>query len=188
MLLTSMTTPDWEVVMSLERVSALICERGNRTSHAAIVSRERGIPCAVGAVGALNLEDGDKITLDCSGGEARIFAGEIPFEVQEVELKEIPETITKVMVNIAPRSTRNVPVFLKNLGKTVPKCKAVLKRPLNKPPIIPLALRIAGYTAMLHKEPEKMSNRKAIIAPAIMPLTPKAYPNNDSLKNLKALK
>jgi pyruvate,water dikinase len=100
MLVTSMTTPDWEVVMSLEKVSALICERGNRTSHAAIVSRERGIPCAVGAVGALNLEDGDKITLDCSAGEARIFAGEIPFEVQEIELKEIPETITKVLVNI----------------------------------------------------------------------------------------
>ena len=102
MLVTSMTTPDWEVVMNLEKVSALICERGSRTSHAAIVSRERGIPCAVGAVGTLNLDDGDKITLDCSGstGEARIFAGEIPFEVQEIELKEIPETITKVMVNI----------------------------------------------------------------------------------------
>jgi len=100
MLITSMTTPDWEVVMNLEKVSALICERGNRTSHAAIVSRERGIPCAVGVVGILNLEDGDKITLDCSTGEARIFAGEIPFEVQEIELKEIPETVTKVMVNI----------------------------------------------------------------------------------------
>jgi len=100
MLVTSMTTPDWEVVMSLEKVSAIICERGSRTSHAAIVSRERGIPCAVGAVGALNLGDGDKITLDCSAGEARIFAGEIPFEVQEIELKEIPETITKVLVNI----------------------------------------------------------------------------------------
>ena len=100
MLVTSMTTPDWEVVMSLEKVSALICERGNRTSHSAIVSRERGIPCAVGVVGVLNLNDGDVITLDCSTGEARIFAGEIPFEVQEVELKEIPETITKVMVNI----------------------------------------------------------------------------------------
>jgi pyruvate,water dikinase len=100
MLVTSMTTPDWEVVMSLEKVSALICERGNRTSHAAIVSRERGIPCAVGAVGAFTLEDGDKITLDCSAGEANIFRGEIPFEVQEIELKEIPETVTKVLVNI----------------------------------------------------------------------------------------
>ena len=100
MLVTSMTTPDWEVVMSLEKVSALICERGNRTSHAAIVSRERGIPCAVGVVGALGLEDGDEITLDCSAGDARIFKGQIPFEVQEVELKKIPETITKIMVNI----------------------------------------------------------------------------------------
>ncbi|RLI34260.1 hypothetical protein DRO66_09095 [Candidatus Bathyarchaeota archaeon] len=100
MLVTSMTTPDWEVVMSLEKVSAIICERGNRTSHAAIVSRERGIPCAVGVVDALSLEDGAMITLDCSTGEARIFKGEIPFEVQEIELKEIPETVTKVMVNI----------------------------------------------------------------------------------------
>jgi len=100
MLVTSMTTPDWEVVMSLEKVSALICERGNRTSHAAIVSRERGIPCAVGAIGALSLEDGEKITLDCSTGEANIYAGEIPFEIQEIELKEIPDTVTKVLVNI----------------------------------------------------------------------------------------
>jgi pyruvate,water dikinase len=100
MLVTSMTTPDWEVVMSLEKVSALICERGNRTSHAAIVSRERGIPCAVGVVGALSLEDGETITLDCSTGEAKIFSGDIPFEVQEIELKRIPKTITKIMVNI----------------------------------------------------------------------------------------
>jgi len=100
MLVTSMTTPDWEVVMSLKKVSALICERGSRTSHAAIVSRERGIPCAVGVVNALSLEDGALITLDCSSGVANIFRGEIPFEVQEVELKEIPETITKIMVNI----------------------------------------------------------------------------------------
>jgi pyruvate,water dikinase len=100
MLVTSMTTPDWEVVMSLEKVSALICERGNRTSHAAIVSRERGIPCAVGVVGALGLEDGDEITLDCSAGDARIFKGQIPYELQEIELKKIPETVTKIMVNI----------------------------------------------------------------------------------------
>ena len=100
MLVTSMTTPDWEVVMSLEKVSALICERGNRTSHAAIVSRERGIPCAVGVVGALGMEDGEKITLDCSSGDAKIFQGEIPFEIQEIELKEIPETVTKILVNI----------------------------------------------------------------------------------------
>ncbi len=99
-LVTSMTTPDWEVVMNLEKVSGIICERGNRTSHAAIVSRERGIPCAVSVANALKLKDGDKITLDCSTGEARIYEGILPFEVQEIELKEIPETVTKVLVNI----------------------------------------------------------------------------------------
>jgi len=99
-LVTSMTTPDWEIVMNLEKVSGIICERGNRTSHAAIVSRERGIPCAVSVSNALKLNDGDKITLDCSPGEARIYNQILPFEVQEVELKEIPETVTKVLVNI----------------------------------------------------------------------------------------
>jgi len=99
-LVTSMTTPDWEVVMSLEKVSGIICERGSRTSHAAIVSRERGIPCAVSISNALKLKDGDKITLDCSSGEARIYKEILPFEIQEVELKKIPETVTKVLVNI----------------------------------------------------------------------------------------
>ncbi|MGD8505045.1 MAG: PEP/pyruvate-binding domain-containing protein [Candidatus Bathyarchaeota archaeon] len=100
MLVTSMTTPDWEVVMNLEKVSGIICERGNRTSHAAIVSRERGIPCAVSVSNASKLEDGDEVTLDCSFGEARVYDRILPFEVQEIELKEIPETITKVLVNI----------------------------------------------------------------------------------------
>jgi len=49
---------------------------------------------------ALKLNDGDKITLDCSSGEARIYDRILPFEIQEVELKEIPETVTKVLVNI----------------------------------------------------------------------------------------
>lgn len=104
MLVTSMTTPDWEVVMSLEKVSGIICERGNRTSHAAIVSRERGIPCAVSVTDALKLKDGDKITLDCSPGEARIYRGILPFTIQEVELKEVPVTVTKVLVNIGSPS------------------------------------------------------------------------------------
>jgi len=99
-LVTSMTTPDWEIVMSLAKVSGIVCERGSRTSHAAIVSRERGIPCAVSVSNALKLEDEHEITLDCSSGEARIYNKILPFEVQRVELEEIPENITKVLVNI----------------------------------------------------------------------------------------
>ncbi len=100
-LVTSMTTPDWEVVMKLERVTAIVTERGNRTSHAAIVSRERGIPCAVGVNGVSNVKDEATITLDCSTGVARIYEGEVPYQVQEVEFKDIPETKTKILVNIA---------------------------------------------------------------------------------------
>ncbi|UCE43551.1 MAG: hypothetical protein JSV57_04090 [Candidatus Bathyarchaeota archaeon] len=99
-LVTSMTTPDWEIVMNLKKVSGIICERGNRTSHAAIVSRERGIPCAVSVSNALGLEDGEEVTLDCSSGEARIYNRILQFEVHEVELKNVPKTITKVLVNI----------------------------------------------------------------------------------------
>lgn len=101
MLVTSMTTPDWEVVMNLEKVSGILCERGNRTSHAAIVSRERGIPCAVSVSGALGLNDGDEITLDCSSGDARIYKAILPFKVDEIDVENIPETITEVLVNIA---------------------------------------------------------------------------------------
>ncbi|UCG44626.1 MAG: hypothetical protein JSV58_04260, partial [Candidatus Bathyarchaeota archaeon] len=99
-LVTSMTTPDWEVVMNLEKISGIVCERGNRTSHAAIVSRERGVPCAVSVSNALKLEDGAVITLDCSSGKARIYSQALSFEVQEVELEEIPETVTRILVNI----------------------------------------------------------------------------------------
>jgi pyruvate,water dikinase len=99
-LVTSMTTPDWEVIMDLSKVSGIITERGNRTSHAAIVSRERGIPCAVGVVGASRLPEGKVVTLDCSTGDAKIYDQVIQFEVQEVVPKNLPKTTTKVMVNI----------------------------------------------------------------------------------------
>ncbi|MBM3897217.1 MAG: hypothetical protein FJ358_01630 [Thaumarchaeota archaeon] len=99
-LVTSMTTPDWEVIMDLTKVSGIVTERGNRTSHAAIVSRERGIPCAVGVSDASKIPEGLLVTLDCSTGEARIFDYQIPYEVQEVIPKDLPTTVTRVLVNI----------------------------------------------------------------------------------------
>lgn len=99
-LVTSMTTPDWEIIMDLAKVSGIVTERGNRTSHAAIVSRERGIPCAVGVASASKMPEGLITTLDCSTGEARIFDYVIPYEVQEIIPKDLPKTTTKVMVNI----------------------------------------------------------------------------------------
>ncbi|MEK7587161.1 MAG: phosphoenolpyruvate synthase [Patescibacteria group bacterium] len=98
-LVTEITDPDWEPIMKI--ASAIITDKGGRTSHAAIVSRELGIPCVVGTGNATKiLKNGQMITVDCSSAVAQIMEGELPFEKLEHKLDAIPETRTKVMVNI----------------------------------------------------------------------------------------
>ncbi len=99
-LVTELTDPDWEPVMKM--ASAIVTDKGGRTAHAAIVSRELGIPCIVGAQNATKvLKNGQLITVDCSSGESgKVYQGKIPYEVVEHKLDKIPVTRTKVMVNI----------------------------------------------------------------------------------------
>jgi pyruvate, water dikinase len=99
-LVTEMTDPDWEPIMKIAK--GIITEKGGRTCHAAIVSRELGIPAIVGVSGALEkLKTGDEITIDNSQGlEGKIYQGILEYEVIEHKLEEIPQTKTKVYVNI----------------------------------------------------------------------------------------
>jgi pyruvate,water dikinase len=99
-LVTEMTDPDWEPIMKIAK--GIITEKGGRTAHAAIVSRELGIPAVVGVTGALEkLKTGDEITIDNSQGlEGKIYQGILEYEVIEHKLEEIPQTKTKVYVNI----------------------------------------------------------------------------------------
>ena len=99
-LVTEMTDPDWEPIMKIAK--GIITERGSRTCHAAIVSRELGIPAVVGVSGALEkLKTGDEITIDNSQGlEGKIYKGILEYEVIEHKLEKIPDTKTKVYVNI----------------------------------------------------------------------------------------
>lgn len=99
-LVTSLTNPDWEPIMS--KASAIITEQGGKTSHAAIVSRELGIPAVVGAENAIEkLEDIKEVTVDCSQGEqAQIYEGLLPYEVNTTEVDSIPKTDTDVLLNI----------------------------------------------------------------------------------------
>ncbi len=99
-LVTEITDPDWEPIMKI--ASAIVTDKGGRTSHAAIVSRELGIPAIVGAKNATHaLKNGQAVTVDCSSGTAGIvYEGALPFTVAEHKLDEIPKTKTKVMVNI----------------------------------------------------------------------------------------
>ena len=99
-LVTEITDPDWEPIMKI--AAAIVTDKGGRTSHAAIVSRELGIPCIVGTGNASRLlKTGQKVTVDCSSGETgKIYEGLLKYKVTEHRLDHLPRTRTKIMVNI----------------------------------------------------------------------------------------
>jgi pyruvate,water dikinase len=99
-LVTEITDPDWEPIMKI--ASAIVTDKGGRTSHAAIVSREIGIPCIVGSGNATSvLRNGEPVTVDCSSGTAgQVMGGILEFETREHRLDAMPETRTHIMVNI----------------------------------------------------------------------------------------
>ncbi len=100
-LVTSVTDPDWVPVM--KRAAALITDHGGRTSHAAIVSRELGLPAVVGTGSATaTLHDGQLVTVSClDASEGQIWDGSADVEQQEMDLAALPPTRTKVMLNVA---------------------------------------------------------------------------------------
>ena len=100
-LVTANTDPDWVPIM--KRAAAIVTDHGGRTSHAAIISRELGVPAIVGTGNATHLlHDGQEITVSCAGGdEGEIYAGKAAFSIDEIRLEELPETRTEVMLNMA---------------------------------------------------------------------------------------
>lgn len=100
-IVAEMTDPDWEPV--LKRSSAVITEHGGRTCHAAIVSRELGIPCVVGTGNATEaLQDGQLVTVSCAeGDEGRVYSGILDFDRQEVDPSTLPKSPVPLMLNLA---------------------------------------------------------------------------------------
>jgi len=98
-LVTDMTDPDWEPIMKI--AGAIVTNRGGRTCHAAIISRELGIPCVIGTGnGTSVIKKGSNITIDCSEGIGRIYEGLLKFHVDELKLDELPITKTQIMMNV----------------------------------------------------------------------------------------
>ncbi|NPA38451.1 MAG: phosphoenolpyruvate synthase [Candidatus Nanohaloarchaeota archaeon] len=115
-LVTDKTDPDWEPIMKI--ASAIVTNKGGRTSHAAIVSRELGIPAVVGTGNATEvLKTGQDVTVSCAEGtEGYVYEGRLKYEVKEIDLTSIPETKTKIMMNVAnPEQAFNLS-FLPNDG------------------------------------------------------------------------
>ncbi len=98
-LVTDKTDPDWEPIMRI--ASAIITDRGGRTCHAAIVSRELGIPCIIGTVdGTKKLRTDQDVTVDTSEGQGLVYAGLLKYRVDKTNLASIPATRTKIMMNV----------------------------------------------------------------------------------------
>ncbi|MYZ47630.1 phosphoenolpyruvate synthase [Propylenella binzhouense] len=100
-LVTEATDPDWVPIM--KSAAGIITDHGGTTSHAAIVSRELGVPAIVGTrTGTATLQDGQAVTLSCAeGDEGHVYEGRLAFEEVEIDLRDLPHTQTQMMVNIA---------------------------------------------------------------------------------------
>ncbi len=115
-LVTDMTDPDWEPIMKI--AAAIVTNRGGRTCHAAIISRELGIPCVVGTgSGTEHIKHGQDVTVDCSqGDEGYVYEGKLQFDLNKIDLKTMPETKTKIMMNVGNPEEAFELSFLPNKG------------------------------------------------------------------------
>ena len=97
-LVADMTDPDWEPIMKI--ASGIVTNKGGRTCHAAIVSRELGVPCVISTGnGTEVLKEIKEVTIDCSGGEGRIYEGRLKYRIDEVEVTKLPRPKTRIMMN-----------------------------------------------------------------------------------------
>ncbi|MEX1183183.1 MAG: phosphoenolpyruvate synthase [Gemmatimonadota bacterium] len=146
-LVTAMTDPDWEPV--LKRAAAIVTDRGGRTCHAAIVSREMGIPAVVGAVDATRrLKDGAEVTVSCAEGEeGRVYAGLLEIETEQIDTGSMDRPHTAIMLNIADPGSAFRHSFLPNDGVGLARIEFIIAS-------------LIGVHPMALLEPERVSDRK----------------------------
>ncbi|HEU4715096.1 MAG TPA: phosphoenolpyruvate synthase [Pyrinomonadaceae bacterium] len=136
-LVAELTDPDWEPVM--RRVAAIVTDQGGRTAHAAIVSREFGIPCIVGCGNATQvLGNGDEVTVACSEGpEGHVYSGRVAFNVEKIEAAAVPQTRTKVMLTIGDPARAFQTSFIPNAGVGLARTEFIVTNHIG---IHPMAL------------------------------------------------
>ncbi len=138
-LVAEKTDPDWEPVM--KRVSAIVTDQGGRTAHAAIVSRELGLPCIVGTGNATQtLQDGAEVTVTCAeGAEGHVYAGRLPFTVERITAADLPVTRTHVMVNVGDPDKAFAIAALPNAGVGLARIEFIIANHIG---IHPMALAL----------------------------------------------
>jgi len=136
-LVAEITDPDWEPVM--RRAAAIVTDKGGRTAHAAIVSRELGLPCIVGTGNATTLvEDGADITVCCAeGSEGHVYEGNIQYSVERMEMPDTPAAQTAMMLNVGDPAQAFRLAALPNNGVGLVRLEFIVARHIG---IHPMAL------------------------------------------------
>ena len=182
-LVTDKTDPDWQPIM--KKAAAIITNRGGRTCHAAIVSRELGVPAIVGTEhGTELLTDGQMVTVSCAEGDVGlVYEGELPYEVKRTDLKSLGKPRTKVMMNLANPEEAFALSFIPNDGVGLARMEFIITTYIK---IHPLALvhfdqltdpsakseierLTTGYTSKPQFFIDKLAQGVAMIAAAFYP-------------------
>jgi pyruvate, water dikinase len=147
-LVTGMTDPDWEPVM--KRAAAIVTDRGGRTCHAAIVSRELGIPAVVGTGDATTtLATGAEVTVSCAEGEeGRVYEGLLKTHVERTDLSTLPRPRTRILLNVGNPAEAFSLSFLPNNGVGLARLEFIISAHVRTHPL-----------ALLH--PERVADPKA---------------------------
>ncbi len=163
-LITDMTTPDWEPVM--KTAAAIVTNRGGRTCHAAIIARELGIPAIVGTGDCTtSVPQGGFVTVSCAEGDSgRVYKGEVPFHVVRTEVEGMERPVTDIMINLGNPDLAFKTSFLPNDGVGLARMEFIISESIRAHPM-----------ALLH--PEKVSDHeaKAVISRLI-----RGYPDGES--------
>ena len=146
-LIADTTSPDWEPVM--KTAAAIVTNRGGRTCHAAIVSRELGIPAVVGAENATTtIPDGEILTVSCAEGDTgKVYQGKIPFVVNKTDLSTLKKPITKIMINLGNPELAFKTSFIPNDGIGLARMEFIISEYIKIHPM-----------ALVH--PEKVTDTK----------------------------
>jgi pyruvate,water dikinase len=170
-LVADMTDPDWEPAMKM--AAAIITNRGGRTCHAAIVSREIGVPCVVGTEKATAaLHPGQPVTVSCAEGEVgAVYEGALKFTRQTLNVGELPRPHTKVMLNVGNPDQAFSLSFLPNDGVGLVREEFIISGAIQIHPLAlvhfdrlpagPVKERIAQLTRQYHHKPDYFVDRLA---------------------------
>jgi pyruvate,water dikinase len=134
-LVADMTTPDWEPVMKI--ASAIITNRGGRTCHAAIVSRELGVPAVVGCDNAtVRIQHNSPVTVSCAGGDVgKVYSGLLDFDIKSTDLSSLQRPKTKIMLNIGNPELAFKTSFLPNDGVGLARMEFIITEYIKAHPM-----------------------------------------------------